>query len=234
MKTKINWVILLLILFLAGSVQAQQVEEQKKEINRIKKSSLYLYAETTMSNQQEAQETAEELLQKEAQRWAQQKRQKKEIADNLVLTNIAQVSTRMELPRGNMYRCFVYVKKSDILVAQNAIVTELRTPSTEQDLVSTVESIREVPKTIERLLELKKSEDIIPCLKALQAEGKIQDYKPYAELAQPEDYVLIIHNRQGEVEAILSEGTNRINWRTHQADGVKNYRGRGAVGVKLK
>lgn len=234
MKTKINWVILLLILFLAGSVQAQQVEEQKKEINRIKKSSLYLYAETTMSSQQEAQETAEELLQKEAQRWAQQKRQKKEIADNLVLTNIAQVSTRMELPRGNMYRCFVYVKKSDILVAQNAIVTELRTPSTEQDLVSTVELIREVPKTIERLLELKKSEEIIPCLKALQAEGRIQDYKPYAELTQPEDYVLIIHNRQGEVEAILSEGTNRINWRTNQADGVKNYRGRGAVGVKLK
>ena len=68
---------------------------------------------------------------------------------------------------------------------------------------------------------------------AMKIEGKVLEYARYAKLSQPEDYVLIIYNQQGEVEAILSEGTERVNFRTNVSDGVANYRGRGAIGVKF-
>lgn len=95
------------------------------------------------------------------------------------------------------------------------------------------ESKVEHPEHIQRLLALKLYDEVKPCLDAMKSEGKVLEYARYAKLAQPEDYVLIIYNQQGEVEAILSEGTERVNFRTNVSDGVSNYRGRGAIGVKF-
>ena len=91
----------------------------------------------------------------------------------------------------------------------------------------------EYPEHIQRLLALKLYEEVKPCLDTMKSEGKVLEYARYAKLSQPEDYVLIIYNQLGEVEAILSEGTERVNLRTNIPDGVANYNGRGAIGVKF-
>lgn len=235
-----------------GTMNAQQTDEQKKEINKIKKSALFLYAETTMPDKEEAMGTALDILQNEAQKWAQEKKKNKEVDTNLVLTNIEQICNRMELPRGNMYRAFVYVKKADIFTAKNMITSKIKTvperkemSGEKNELTSTYETINTPEDTenkeqadkqsevVQRLLALKTFEEVQPCLLELKNEGKVTSYNKYAALPHPEEYVLIIYNRQAEIEAVLSEGNNRINLGTNQPDNVTNYKGRGAIGVKL-
>lgn len=236
MKTKFCLMLLLILQTLTGSY-AQQTEEQKKEINKIKKSSLYLYAETTMPDKEEAMMTAIDMLKDEAQRWVSEKKKKQEtdVDWEVVMTNVTQSYNKIELPRGNMYRAFAYVKKSDVITGKNVIVSDVKMPE------SKVEEIKEAPdpqpaeqpEAIKRLLALKMYDEVPACVETLKKEGLITEYNRYASLPNPDDYVLIIYNRAGEVEAILSEGAERINMRTLQADGVANYKGRGAIGVKL-
>lgn len=221
-----------------AQVCAQQADSKKNEIAKIKKSSLYLYAETTMPDKEEAMETALQSLQMEVQNWVAEKKKRKEVASDLILTNIEQFTEALELPRGSMYRAFVYVKKSDVLVSKNTMITDM--PSTSEDskeLRSSYEIIStskvEQPEHIQRLLDLKRYDEVKPCLDAMKSEGKVLEYARYAKLSRPEDYVLIIYNQQAEVEAILSDGAKRINLRTNLPDGVANYSGRGAIGVKF-
>ena len=83
------------------------------------------------------------------------------------------------------------------------------------------------------MLNLKLYDEVKPCLDAMKSEGNVLEYARYAKLSQPENYVLIIYNQQGEVEAILSDGAERVNLKTNLPDGVSNYSGRGAIGVKF-
>ncbi|WP_143269889.1 hypothetical protein [Bacteroides sp. An269] len=236
MKTKFCLMLLLVLQALTGSY-AQQTEEQKKEINKIKKSSLYLYAETTMPDKEEAMMTAIDMLKDEAQRWVSEKKKKQEtdVDWEVVMTNVTQSYNKIELPRGNMYRAFAYVKKSDIITGKNVIVSDVEMPDSEVEEITEDPASQpaEQPEAIKRLLALKMYDEVPACVETLKKEGLITEYNRYASLSNPDDYVLIIYNRAGEVEAILSEGAERINMRTLQADGVANYKGRGAIGVKL-
>jgi len=234
-----RYVMLVIFMFvMMTQTFAQQVEDKKNEIAKIKKSSLYLYAETTMPDKEEAMEVALQSLQSEVQNWATEKKKRKEIASDLIITNIEQFTEALELPRGNMYRAFVYVKKSDVLVSKNTIVTDM--PSKTEDsaeLKSSYEIMSsakvEQPEHIQRLLALKRYDEVKPCLDTMKSEGKVLEYARYAKLSRPEDYVLIVYNQQAEVEAILSDGVERINLKTGLLDGVTNYSGRGAIGVKF-
>ena len=236
MKTKFCLMLLLILQTLTGSY-AQQTEEQKKEINKIKKSSLYLYAETTMPDKEEAMMTAIDMLKDEAQRWVSEKKKKQEMDVDweVVMTNVTQSYNKIELPRGNMYRAFAYVKKSDVITGKNVIVSDVKMPESEVEEIKEAPDPQpaEQPEAIKRLLALKMYDEVPACVETLKKEGLITEYNRYASLPNPDDYVLIIYNRAGEVEAILSEGAERINMRTLQADGVANYKGRGAIGVKL-
>lgn len=236
MKTKFCLMLLLILQTLTGSY-AQQTEEQKKEINKIKKSSLYLYAETTMPDKEEAMMTAIDMLKDEAQRWVSEKKKKQEtdVDWEMVMTNVTQSYNKIELPRGNMYRAFAYVKKSDVITGKNVIVSDVKMPESEVEEIKEAPAPQpaEQPEAIKRLLALKMYDEVPACVETLKKEGLITEYNRYASLPNPDDYVLIIYNRAGEVEAILSEGAERINMRTLQADGVANYKGRGAIGVKL-
>lgn len=226
------------MLGIMGQICAQQADGKKNEITKIKKSSLYLYAETTMQNKEEAMETALQSLQMKVQNWVAEKKKRKEVASDLILTNIEQFTEALELPRGNMYRAFVYVKKSDVLVSKNTMITDMPATSEDSDeLRSSYEIIStskvEQPEHIQRLLALKRYDEVKPCLDTMKSEGKVLEYARYAKLSQPENYVLIIYNQQAEIEAILSDGAERINLRTNLPDGVANYSGRGAIGVKF-
>lgn len=203
------------------SSYAQSIDEMKTQIASIKKNSLYLYAEATCPTKEDAQEVAEELLYREINEWVAKK--KKLQGGNIVVNNKKELQTTMSLPRGNMFRSFIYVKKSDIIPTSNAEIIEVQ-----QSLAPTITPVYpEVVNTIASYTDYYKMADKI---KELKAEGKISYYARYASLEKPEICYLAIYNPSGQVVAVLTPGVNRVNVKTGKDDKVTNYSGCGAIG----
>lgn len=214
--------------------------ETKAQINKIKKSSSYLYGEATLASTEDAIKLANEILKEEIDAWVQEKKKLRE-SNNVVVKNISKISQQMTLSRGNMYRAFVYVKKSDIIPSDNVtVIASENAPSYSHTEISVdkaapkseLTSAQEaVLKTILQLTEFNQLKD---CLTSLKREGKIRDYEKYSSLAQPASYYLIVYNRQGAIEAVLAPGTDtRTNLKTKGSDSIGNYKGRGAIGFKF-
>lgn len=210
---------------------SQSVEEQKRKINAIKKSNSYIYAEATLASEQEALDLAQELLYQRVNEYIANKKKFKD-AKETVIINQNYASEQIKLPRGNMYRAFMFVKKSDIIPTENAVVGRVET---KEDEPSTVEFIQDnTEEVITTIRNLRTLEEMRSELSRLKQEDKIASYAKYSELASPENFILIIYNKQGLVKAVLSEGKQRTNLNTNQPDSISNYKGTGAVGVKLK
>lgn len=201
------------------------------KINAIKKSNSYIYAEATLASEQEALDLAQELLYQRVNEYIANKKKFKD-AKETVIINQNYASEQIKLPRGNMYRAFMFVKKSDIIPTENAVVGRVET---KEDEPSTVEFIQDnTEDVITTIRNLRTLEEMRSELSRLKQEDKIASYAKYSELASPENFILIIYNKQGLVKAVLSEGKQRTNLNTNQPDSISNYKGTGAVGVKLK
>ena len=210
---------------------SQSVEEQKRKINAIKKSNSYIYAEATLASEQEALDLAQELLYQRVNEYIANKKKFKD-AKETVIINQNYASEQIKLPRGNMYRAFMFVKKLDIIPTENAVVGRVET---KEDEPSTVEFIQDnTEDVLTTIRNLRTLEEMRSELSRLKQEDKIASYAKYSELASPENFILIIYNKQGLVKAVLSEGKQRTNLNTNQPDSISNYKGTGAVGVKLK
>lgn len=223
--------------FVVSGLFAQQTDgEQKKEINRIKKSSLYLYGEATMETEQEAKDLAQELLYANINEWvAGQKKMSN--APKVVVNNTQKLWGCVSLPRGNMFRAFFYVKKSDILPVENTQeIVPVPTPSDGDSELLSSSSATEgmaVSPAVAEVAALKEFSALQGCLSRLKREGKIKDYNKYASLQNPDRYHLIIYNREGGIEAVLTPGAVRRNVVTGRPDAIANYAGRGAIGFLL-
>ena len=210
---------------------SQSVEEQKRKINAIKKSNSYIYAEATLASEQEALDLAQELLYQRVNEYIANKKKFKD-AKETVIINQNYASEQIKLPRGNMYRAFMFVKKSDVIPTENAVVGRVET---KEDEPSTVEFIQDnTEDVLTTIRNLRTLEEMRSELSRLKQEDKIASYAKYSELASPENFILIIYNKLGLVKAVLSEGKQRTNLNTNQPDSISNYKGTGAVGVKLK
>lgn len=227
---------------ITGTALAQNELELKKEINRIKRSTLYLYAEATLPTRQDAIDLATEMLFDEINKWATDRRKFKS-ANSLVVKDTSHAWSQIELPRGNMFRAFVYVKKSDILPAETSTVTVIeieKDTSMQQATTDKLESSYEIipgtrEKVLNRILNLQAFNEVQPCLQELKQQGLILDYGRYAALQFPEKYVLIVYNRDARIEAILGEGEEeRMNLKTNVLDNIANYKGRGAIGIQIQ
>ena len=227
-----RFLILVFILTSSTLLFSQSVEEQKKEINSIKKSSSYLYAETTLEDEQEAVDLALDLLYQRINEYIAKKKKFKNTKETVVVKR-KYVTEQIRLPRGNMYRAFVYVKKSDILPSDNAIIGKQETSNVPTASFESIEDNTH-KSVIEEICTLKTLSEMKQRLPLLKQKGEIISYASYSELANPEDFILIIYNKQGEVKAFLSEGGKRTNLRTNSPDDIHNYKGHGAVGVKIK
>lgn len=88
-------------------------QNEQERINNIKKSLDFIYATgTSMNSAEEASSNAKELLSLEIEQWL------KENAKGAHTGYVAKAANNMseiETKRGNLYRAFVYVKKTDIL-----------------------------------------------------------------------------------------------------------------------
>ena len=174
---------------------------------------------------------AQELLYQRVNEYIANKKKFKD-AKETVIINQNYASEQIKLPRGNMYRAFMFVKKSDVIPTENAVVGRVET---KEDEPSTVEFIQDnTEDVITTICNLRTLEEMRSELSRLKQEDKIASYAKYSELASPENFILIIYNKLGLVKAVLSEGKQRTNLNTNQPDSISNYKGTGAVGVKLK
>ena len=218
-----------LCLLALTAAQAGPTDDVKKEINKIKKSSQYIYAESTAPTEEDARAYAEERLFDEVNKWVATQRKMNDSA-NLVVNNRKELWTPLSMPRGtNMYRYFIYVKKKDIIPTDNAVViaNESR-PAVEEKLQPVL------PEAVNLLAGITDYYAMAEKVKQLKAEGKIEDYGRYASLDDPDECYLIIYNREGKVVAILTPGPERLNVKTNQPDGVANYSGCGAIGIEVE
>lgn len=207
---------------------ADQTDEVKIQINRIKKSTQYIYAESTAPTEAEARSYAEEKLYEEVNAWvATQKKIKK--STNFVVNNKKELWTTLSMPRGNnMFRSFIYVNKSDIIPTDNAVViSNNNLPAVEETIEA---SLPEAVSTIAAYIQYS---DMAVKVKELKDEGKIKNYARYAALNNPDNCYLVIYNKEGRVVAVLTPGTERRNVKTNKVDSVKNYGGCGAIGFEL-
>lgn len=222
----------LIALFVAGLAAADGNDEIKKKINSIKKDSQYLYAEATAPTEDEAHDIAEEILYDEINEWAATKKKLQNSA-NLAVNNKQSLWTTISLPRGNMYRSFIYVKKSDILPVENSEVIGNASAVSDAggDMQSAVEEIW--PEAVTALAGCTEYADLAAKIKQMKAEGKLKSYARYAQLDNPDACYLAIYNKEGKVLAILSPGGERRNVATGRPDGVGNYSGCGAIGFMV-
>jgi hypothetical protein len=89
-----------------------------KQINDVKRSSKYIYAEATLETETKAYELANELLMNQISEYMAEKGSLKN-AETIVVKNVSGRAERLQMKRGTMTRVFLYVKKKDIILADN-------------------------------------------------------------------------------------------------------------------
>ena len=111
-----------------------------RSANSIKRNPSYIYAEATMGTPQEAFEVASELLYVQAKEYVSEK---KSFADkDILLRNIKSQQDSIQMRRGEMYKVFLYIKKSDIIDVDN--VTLLNNSGSAQAASSAAAAVEEV------------------------------------------------------------------------------------------
>lgn len=233
---------------------AQTATELAKEINRIKQSKNYLYAEVTMANEEEALAGAQDILEMRVNEWMAT--QKKGEDATAFIVQAKQHFTPIKTMRGQYHRAFVYVKKSDIVpisadgstfiveAAQSLTAPNSASQASAEELVQvvSVETIEPVQQAIvltpeeQTLASIKQFSEIEGQVKALQDAGKLRAYGKYKDLPEGEGCYLLIYNTEGNVVAALRKEAdgNQLNLGTLQEDDIQSYKGCGAIWLQLK
>ena len=247
---------------LSAGAQENQAE-LKSKVNEIKKSPDYIYAEATRETAEEAKSAAEEQLYNNINIWVAQEK-KLRGAKQVIVAQAKADYEEYQLQRGNLVRAFLYVKKSDIIAGDNVRVLDVnplkegeakddkaQQPADPQpSLEDAIEGTVPEQKTAEEPQPAKPAVEISPLvkelaniatiqafgtrLKELKAQGKVGVYGKYKELPDPDNCLLVVYNRQGTIEAVLTAGAQRYNATTALPDALANYPGCAAIGFTLK
>lgn len=233
---------------IAAGLPAQSVDDVKKQINNIKRNtSVYLYGEATAQTPEDARNMAEGYLYDEINQWAATKKRLKG-SKNFIVNNREEYSLQyLSTTRGNMYRSFVFVRKSDVAKGDNAAVVGNTSPGAPQGgMVSTVEPLQPasaeqggekvfaIPAAVSELAEITEYGAMAESIMKRKERGDITEYDRYGKLTHPDDYYMAVYNREGKVVAVLTKGAQRVNVKTGKADSLANYKGCGAIGFKVK
>ena len=241
---------LMLALFCIGNIYPQTVAEVTKNINKIKLDTMYISAETTMKDLNEAYEGARAILEVKVGDWV--RRLHPHEAIELCIVKAKEHCLQLETRRGDLFRAFVYVRKTDILpVADKSEVTVLEVgpvtkpeqPKPTPAIMITEETPPEVEKapTIEltpeekQMCMVKNFYGVEPYIKDMESKGRINKYGKYATLPAEGDCHLFVYDKQGKIAALIRRsGTKQYNLNSLKEDNVKNYKNCGAFWFQLK
>lgn len=232
----------ILMACLSAGAQDNQAE-LKSKVNEIKKSPDYIYAETTRETAEEAKSAAEEQLYNNINIWVAQEKKLRGAKQVIVAQSKADYE-EYQLQRGNLVRAFLYVKKSDIIAADNVRVLnvnplkedEAKEDEAQQPAADPQPATPavEISPLVKELANIATIQAFGTRLKELKAQGKVGVYGKYKELPDPDNCLLVVYNRQGTIEAVLTAGAQRYNATTALPDALANYPGCAAIGFTLK
>ena len=237
-------ILVFISMMLCSFAYAQSSTEIAKNINKVKRDTMFIYAETTVKDKDEAYDGALAILEMKVSDWIRSKYAKEHIE-----TSVAQVKKHLlhlETRRGEFYRAFVYVRKSDIMPVANkndvTIFDVGRKSNKPTASIASEESPMENEHTTvglspdeEEMKQVDGFYDIEPYIKTLKSRQKLKNYGKYATMPVNEDCYLFVYNKQGSISAILRKNEKgQYNLYTLQEDDVKNYKDCGAIWVQLK
>ena len=100
-------------------------QDATKNINTVKRDTMYIYAEATMKDLSEAYNGARAILEMKVGDWVRKQHPGEGI--EVCIVKAKEHFVQLETRRGDFYRAFVYVRKSDIMpVADKSEVDVLR------------------------------------------------------------------------------------------------------------
>ena len=211
-----------------------------KQINDIKRSSHYITAEATMETEAKAYELAQELLGKQIAEYASEQKSLKK-APNVIVKDVAGKAEKMQMNRGSMVRVFLYVKKNDIIAADNTrilvqnVQNENADSSTEHDADIINDGQSEWKQnTINEILRCNSVGEAKSLMDRLRTEMKIKRYGVPNNCKNPEKCYWLIFDEQENIITVLGTGSSeRTNFRTKEMDTLMNYSGKGAIWFTL-
>ena len=220
-----------------------------KNINKVKRDTMYIYAEATMKDINEAYNGARAILEMKVGDWVRTQHPQEGI--EVCIVKAKEHFIQLETRRGDFYRAFVYVSKNDIMpVADKSEVTvfEVAPAVSPNDVRPTPAIIVEEEAPVEEkapVLELTPEErqmkmvrsfyEVEPFIKGLKSKGKLSSYGKYATMPANEDCHLFVYDKQGNISALLRKvGDKQYNLNTLKEDNVKNYKNCGAIWFQLK
>jgi hypothetical protein len=235
------------IIFQLSFSHAQSVAE---DINKIKRDTMFIYAEATMKDLNEAYNGARAILERKIGDWVREQHPTETI--ELCIVKAKEHYAQLETRRGDFYRAFVYVRKSDIMPvtdksevkvlevapvaksnkieAQPAIIVTEEAPIVEEK-----QQVLELTPDEKQMTQVKSFYDIEPYIIGLQSKNKLVAYGKYAKMPTNEDCHLFVYDKQGNISALLRKsGANQYNLNTLKEDNVKNYKNCGAIWFQLK
>lgn len=237
---------LVLLLCVMGFIEIHaQSQEMAKKISTIKRDTTYLYAEATMKDLNEAFIGAKAILEIKVGDWirSQKANEGVEVCIAKAKEHCFEVQTR----RGDYYRAFVYVKKSDIMPVSDkseVVVFQVAPQKTEEPLPNDAIS-EEAPVEVKPEITLTPDEqqmksitsfyDIEPYIKDLKSKDRLISYGKYATMPTDENCHIFVYDQQGNISALLRKSAStQYNLNTLKEDNIKNYKNCGAIWFQLK
>lgn len=225
--------LLLLVITWCLTLIAQAADGRLEEINTIKKSPLYLYAEATMKDPQEAAATALDILRAEIVRWAAEE---KIPMDSAQAQQICMNADTLMMARADMTRVFAYVKKASLTPSSqeqpkdstllNADVKQVL----HQHFAQKQKKEKKQGRVIEKIMKARNFFELREIMEPLKGSGEIVDYGKYLTAQDPADCYLIVYDPAGNILAWLDKGEDmRRNLKTGKYDTIRNYHGCGAI-----
>ena len=236
--------------FSFSAAYAQTVAEVAKNINDVKRDTMCIYAEATMKDRDEAYKGARALLELKVGEWVRS--QQPDAGIEVCIVKAKDHFVQLQTRRGDFYRAFAYVRKSDIMpvadkkdvfVFDVAPVAEPEQPETIPALIvsegapveAEVQPLIELTSDEKQMTAVKRFSEVEPYIKGLQGQGRMKKYGKYATMPNAEDCHVFVYDKQGNILAHLRKaGSIQYNLNTLKEDNVKSYKNCGAIWFQLK
>lgn len=225
----------LIYIALLAVLMTLAMDSKLEDINAIKKSSEFLYAEATMPTTTGADSTARQMLHEEIIRWTTE--ELLEPMDSISALRLCEEADTMTTPRANMFRVFTYIRKNKVSPMFKIQEDEpsLLNDSTRKNLMRRFGTQKKIDgRTLQEIMKARNFFELKEIMEPLKKKGQIIDYGKYATAKNPDECYLIVYDPAGNIKAWLDRGKDpRRNLKTQKPDAISNYRGCGAIWFRL-
>lgn len=235
--------LMLCALIVGAQAQNDSTKIAIEQINRIKlDAEHYLYSEVTMADWLEAYNAAKSLLKEQLSAWLVNNHKDADVTSYVARSD--EHIFEIKAQRGNRYRAFVYIKKSDILAfkEERQLVTvtsdDMKDKAAEESLFkmpeqSTIETEPVLSALEKDMLTIDSFDKVETFITNHKKNGDITDYGKYANRPQSGTYYMFVYNRNAEIPACLKTDDGKIiNLKTTREDAMDAYKNCGAIWFK--